>query len=316
MVERVAIVGTGLIGRAWAIAFARGGCETVLWDPREGAAGAALGMIEGLLADLAAFDLLNGQTPEAVRARIAAAASLAEAAAGAAYVQESAPEQLDLKRRLWAELDRLAGPEAVLASSTSALLPSAFTEHLAGRSRCLVAHPINPPYLVPAVEIVPAPWTDAGTIERARALLAAIGQVPMVMRREAEGFIMNRLQAALVNEAMRLVAGGYCGIEDVDRGLRDGIGLRWSFIGPFEVGDLNAPGGVRDYLERYRHLFEAVEQRPLPPAAWEPPLLAQIETERRARLPVQGLAERQRWRDRQLMALLAHKRKATQVIGD
>ena len=316
MSERVAIVGTGLIGRAWAIAFARGGCETALWDPTAGAVAAALGAIEDLLADLAGFELLDGQAPAAVRARITAAASLGEAVAGAGHVQESAPEQLDLKRRLWAELDRAAGPETVLASSTSALLPSAFTEDLAGRARCLVAHPINPPYLVPAVEIVPAPWTDATAVERTRALMAAIGQTPMVMRREAEGFIMNRLQAALVNEAMRLVAGGYCGIEDVDRGLRDGIGLRWSFIGPFEVGDLNAPGGVRDYLERYRHVFEAVAARPLPEPAWDAPLLGRIEAERRARLPAAALAARQRWRDRRLMALLAHKREAARVVGD
>jgi L-gulonate 3-dehydrogenase len=316
MTERVAIIGTGLIGRAWAVAFARGGCETALWDPTAGAVETALTAIEGLLVDLAGFELLSGQVSAAVRARLTGATSLDEAVASAGYVQESAPEQLDLKRRLWAELDRAAGPETVLASSTSALLPSAFTEDLAGRARCLVAHPINPPYLVPAVEIVPAPWTDATAVERTRALMAAIGQTPMVMRREAEGFIMNRLQAALVNEALRLVANGCCGVEDVDRALRDGIGLRWSFLGPFEVGDLNAPGGVRDYLERYRDLFAAVEHRPLPPAAWDAPLLGRIEAERRARLPAAALAARQRWRDRRLMALLAHKREAARVVGD
>lgn len=316
MTQRVAIVGSGLIGRSWAIAFARGGWEAALWDPAEGAAQAALGTIEGLLADLAGYDLLQGQEPAAIRARLRAAATLEETLEGVAYVQESAPERLDVKRELWSRLDRAAAPETILASSTSALLPSSFTEHLAGRARCLVSHPINPPYLIPAVEIVPAPWTAADTMARAEAIMTAIGQAPMRMKREAEGFIMNRLQAVLVNEAMRLVANGYCGVEDVDRGIRDGIGLRWSFIGPFEVGDLNAPAGVRDYFTRYRGLFDAVEERPLPAAPWDERLLDQVESERAARLPRGSLDERQRWRDRRLMALLAHKRDAGRKIGD
>src|SRR5688500_10999017 len=119
MTERVAIIGTGLIGRAWAVAFARGGCRTVLWDPAAGAVEVALPPSEGLPAGLAGFDLRGGQTQSAVRARLSAAASLDEAVASAGYVQESAPEQLDVKRRPWAELDRAAGPETVLASSTS-----------------------------------------------------------------------------------------------------------------------------------------------------------------------------------------------------
>ena len=150
----------------------------------------------------------------------------------------------------------MAPADAVLASSTSALLPSSFTEDLDGRHRCLVVHPINPPYLIPAVEIVPSPWTDAGTMERTTAVMMQ-GR-PCAHRDEAEldGFVMNRLQGALLEEAFRLVADGYASVEDVDIGVRDGLALRWSFMGPFETIDLNAPGGVRDYVERYQGIYE------------------------------------------------------------
>ncbi len=177
---------------------------------------------------------------------------------GRAHVQENTPEDVETKRRVFAELDRLADPEAVLASSTSAILPSIFSEGLKGRGRCLVAHPINPPYLVPAVEIVPAPWTEREAVERAAALLEGAGHAPIVMAREIDGFVVNRLQGALLEEAFRLVADGYATTEDVDVAIREGLALRWSFMGPFETIDLNAPGGVRDYAERYQHIYARI----------------------------------------------------------
>ena len=118
-------------------------------------------------------------------------------------------------------------------------------------------HPINPPYLIPAAEIVPAPWTRPDSSSARARFLAAAGHAPIVMKRELDGFIMNRLQGALLEEAFRLVADGYASVEDVDIGIREGLALRWSFMGPFETIDLNAPGGVRDYVERYQsHLRE------------------------------------------------------------
>ena len=123
-----------------------------------------------------------------------------------------------------------------------------------------MAHPINPPYLVPAVELVPAPWTDAQTMERGAEFLRGIGQVPLVMEREIDGFIMNRLQGALLDEAFRLVEGGYASAADVDRGIADGLALRWSFIGPFETIDLNAPGGIADYVARYGPMYAGLAE--------------------------------------------------------
>ena len=215
--------------------------------PGCGCPAAALATIDGLLADLAAQDMLNGADAAIVRGRMAPAATLAEALADAAWAQENAPEDLAIKRALWRDLDALAGPGTILASSTSAIVPSRFTEGLAGRARCLTCHPINPPYLIPAVELVPSPWTAADTMARAEAVMRGLGQAPIVMQRELDGFVMNRMQGALLEEAFRLVADGYCTTADVDTGLKDGLALRWSFMGPFETIDLNAPGGVRDY---------------------------------------------------------------------
>jgi L-gulonate 3-dehydrogenase len=186
---------------------------------------------------------------------------------------------------------------------------------LSGRHRCLVIHPINPPYLIPAAEIVPAPWTSAETIERARAFLVAAGQAPIVMKREIDGFVMNRLQGALLEEAFRLVADGVASAEDIDVGLREGLALRWSFMGPFETIDLNAPGGVRDYVERYQGIYQNLFSQMQRRIDWAGPALTEIEGERRRRVPLDQLAERQRWRDRRLMALVAHKKRAAQDFG-
>ena len=315
MAESVAIVGTGLVGRAWAIAFARAGWAVRLWDPLAAAPGAALAAIDGLLADLAAQDLLEGTDAATVRARLRAAPTLADALAGVGWVQESAPEDLATKQALWRELDAVADPATILASSSSAIVPSLFTEALAGRGRCLVCHPLNPPYLIPAVELVPAPWTAADTMARAEAVMRALGQAPIVMRQEIDGFVMNRLQVALVEEAFRLVANGVCSTEDVDIGIREGLALRWSFMGPFETIDLNAPGGVRDYADRYEPIFARLFLSMQRRVGWAGPLIDRIAAERRAILPAEALPDRQRWRDRRLMALLRHKRNAARDIG-
>jgi len=311
----IALVGTGLVGRAWAISFARAGHQVRLFDESADLAKKAVAFAGEMLPLLAAEDLLNGQPAAEVAARLRIVASLEEALDGVVHVQESTPENLDIKKQVFARLDRIAAPETVLASSTSAILPSFFTEGLAGRKRCLVVHPINPPYLIPAAEIVPAPWTDPAVVEKTRALMVAAGQAPIVMKRELDGFVMNRMQGALLEEAFRLVADGYATVEDVDVGIRAGIALRWSFMGPFETIDLNAPGGIRDYVLRYQQiysrLFTSMQRR----VDWAGDVLAVAEHERRERLAAGQLEQRQRWRDRRLMALAAHKQKADRDIG-
>ncbi len=312
---KVAIVGSGLIGRAWAISFARAGCQVRLWDPNEEATKLTLAFVETSLGDLAANDLLEDQSPSDVLARITAPASLQDALADAEWVQECGPETLADKHAIFGELDALASPSAILASSTSGLLPSAISENLKGRERCIIAHPINPPHLVPAVELVPSRWTTADVMERAAAFLSSVGQVPLVMKREIEGFVVNRLQGALLDEAFRLVAGGYADPEDVDRSICEGLALRWSFIGPFETIDLNSPGGVADYVARYKSLYSGLTASRTETIDWSGPVLSTVLAARRRNLPANRLPERQLWRDRRLMALRAHKRRAEREIG-
>jgi L-gulonate 3-dehydrogenase len=230
-------------------------------------------------------------------------------------VQENTPEDVEVKRAVFTRLDAAAPADAVLASSTSAILPSAFTENLKGRARCLVVHPINPPYLIPAAEVVPAPWTAPSTVERAAEFLRSAGHAPIVMKREIDGFVMNRLQGALLEEAFRLVDQGYAGVEDVDVGIREGLALRWSFMGPFETIDLNAPGGVRDYADRYQGIYSGIFPSSQWRVDWSGPVMDVVEPERRKKLAADKLAERQTWRDRRLIALAAHKRWANKNIG-
>jgi 3-hydroxyacyl-CoA dehydrogenase len=278
---RVAVIGSGFVGRAWAISFARAGSEVVLWDQDKDAPSKALAYIERLLPDLEANDLLNGTPAGEVAARIRVAATLESALEGAVHIQENTPEDVEVKRAVFAQLDTLAPPDVVLASSTSAILPSSSTEGLEGRARCLVVHPINPPYLIPAAEIVPAPWTDPSVVKRAARFLRAAGHTPIVMKREIDGFVMNRLQGALLEEAFRLVDQGYAEVEDIDVGIRDGLALRWSFMGPFETIDLNAPAGVRDYADRYQGIYSGIFRSSQWRVDWSGLVMDIVESERR-----------------------------------
>ncbi len=311
----VAVVGCGFIGRAWAIVFARAGHDVVLWDKDPRAADAAIDYIGEVVGDLARHDLIGGQPPSQVVSRLRAEQELSAAVNGAGYIQENTPESLEIKREVLAELDTLAGTDAILASSTSALLPSQLSEELAGRERFVVAHPINPPYLIPAVEISPAQWTSQETVGRTRAFLEQCGQAPIVMERELDGFIMNRLQGALLEEAFRLVADGFASVEDVDIGIREGLALRWSFMGPFETIDLNAPGGVADYIERYQPIYANIFEQASRRVDWAGDVLETVEGDRRNRLALADLKDRQQWRDRRLMALAAHKRRSNKEFG-
>ncbi len=315
MSRSIGIVGAGLVGRAWAITFARAGCSVALWDPVPGTVPQALLTVETLLSDLAANGMLGKETTGSVRGRMRGATTLEDAISDAEHVQENAPENVDTKRELFAQLDAAAPAGAVIASSSTAILPSRFTADLPGRARCLLAHPINPPYLIPAVEVVPAPWTDASAVERTRDLMQAIGQVPLVMGREVEGFIMNRLQAAVLQEAFRMVAEGIASVADIDAGISKGIGLRWAFMGPFETINLNAPGGVADYAARYGEAMYQIAETQTTPLRWEGALLEGVAKELDRHTPPASRAERQLWRDRRLMALMRHLGEADETIG-
>jgi 3-hydroxyacyl-CoA dehydrogenase len=206
MVPKVAVVGSGLIGRAWAVVFASHGWRVSLYDISPDVADAARSQVDHALKELAAHGLIAD--PTGALDLIEPSSTLADALEGAALVQENGPEILEVKRALFKELDTLAKPDTILASSTSFIVASRFTEELAGRHRCLVAHPVNPPHLVPIVELCPAPWTAPDVVERARTIYEGVGQVPVLVRNEVFGFVLNRLQAVLMAEAFRLVGEG------------------------------------------------------------------------------------------------------------
>jgi 3-hydroxyacyl-CoA dehydrogenase len=303
---KVAVIGAGLIGRAWAIVFARAGFEVALWDQFPLQVQAAQDFIADRLPELQAHGLLD-EPPAAIQARIRPMKSLWDSVRDADHVQENGPEKLDVKIPLFAELDRAASPYAVLASSTSGIPASAFTKDLRGRARCLVAHPVNPPYLIPLVELCPAPWTDPDVVERTRALMTVAGQVPATVKKEIDGFALNRLQGALLAEAFRLLADDVISPGDLDALVKDGLGLRWSFMGPLETIDLNAPGGLADYCTRYGPLYEAMQEQ-MQPMEWDAALINRLQAAQRALMPANMQNVRQEWRDRRLMALLAHKK--------
>ena len=312
--ERIALIGGGLIGQAWAIVFARAGHEVMMYDASPVVIEQAQGLIASRLDDLAKFNLIDD--PKAILGRIGYAIRIGDAVLGADYVQESVPEKVDVKRDIYGELDRSIGQDTIIGSSTSGIPASAFTENIACRSRCLVAHPINPPYVTPLVELCPAPWTDKTVVDRTHNLMTRVGQAPIRVKKEVPGFIANRLQGALLTMAIKLVEEGYASVEDIDIAIKDGIGLRWSFMGPLETIDLNAPGGIADYMARYGPLYETIEQSAASPLAWDDALGQRIEASRRLALSADQLRERSEWRDRRLMALAAHKQLATQKIGN
>ncbi len=306
--SKVAIVGAGLIGRAWATVFAGHGFSVALYDAHPDAAAAAREHVATSLTELAGLGIIEADA--AAMSRVTIAKDLSAALAGAALVQESGPETLEAKRTLFAEMDRLAPPDAILVSSTSFIMASRFTEALSGRGRCLVAHPANPPHLVPIVELAPAPWTEASVVERAKALYEQAGQVPIVLRKEEPGFVLNRLQAVLLAEAFRIVGEGIAGPADVDKTIRDGLGLRWAFMGPFETIELNAPGGIPDYCARYSASLAETAGQTGSRNPFRADTVAKIMSEWKGAQTPERVSRLSQWRDKRLAALRAHKMKA------
>jgi L-gulonate 3-dehydrogenase len=303
---KTAILGSGLIGRSWAMVFARGGHDVLLWDQDSAQIEKALDHVAATLPLMAAEGLIENAA--SVTARIRGARNLEDALDGAGFVQENIVERVEPKQRLFAEVESLVSGDAILSSSTSAIMPSIIFGGLRTRQRCLVAHPLNPPHLAPIVELCGAEFTSEAVIARARDFMAGCAMSPITVKREIEGFILNRLQLAVLNEAFRLIAEDYVSAEDLDKTVKDGLALRWSFMGPIETIDLNAPKGIADYLERYGPTIRRVGDSQAAAAPWPDSIAERLDAERRAAIPAEKLPGASDWRDRRLMALAAHKR--------
>jgi 3-hydroxyacyl-CoA dehydrogenase len=304
--SKTGVVGAGLIGRAWAMVFARAGLQVKIFDADAKALSACMGHIETLVQDMHGAELVHENPADIVR-RITPVSSLAELCTDVDLIQENIRETLEAKIAIFSQLDALTHKDTILASSTSWLPTSLFTKDLAGRERCLVAHPTNPPYLIPLVEVSPAPWTSEKATQSAMSFYKLVAQEPILVRKEIHGFLLNRVQGAVLNEMLNLYEQGFASAEDLDKVMKFGLGLRWSFMGPFETIDLNAPDGVVDYANRYGHTYAEVSKTQVD-NTWEPQVITQIESERRQVLSHDQLESRSHWRDRRLMALRRHQK--------
>ena len=310
----VAVVGAGSIGTGFALVFARAGHPVRLHDVDPDRLAAARATLEARLADLAAFSLLD-EPPAAIAARVTAELDLSAALADAVFVEECAPEDLAVKRAVFRDLDRLAPGSAVLASASSAIPISATAGALAGRARCLVVHPGNPPYLLPVAELVPAPFTAPATVAAAAALLEGAGMLPVRLEKEVEGFVFNRLQGAVLREAYCLVRDGVASVEAIDTVMRAGLGRRWAVIGPFETADLNVEGGIEAHAARMGPAYARMGAERGQDDPWDDALVARVAAERRALLPLDAWRSRTAWRDRALMALERCRRGSPELGG-
>jgi 3-hydroxyacyl-CoA dehydrogenase len=303
-VQRVAVVGTGVIGASWTALFLARGLDVVATDPSPGAE-------DRLRADVAAHwpstEPVDGASPD----RLTFTPDPARAVADADFVQENGPEREDVKHQLFAVLDTAARPEVVLASSSSGLLPSAIARGCpAHPERVVIGHPFNPPHLIPLVEVVPGERTTDEAVDSAMAFYAAVGKRPIRLRQELPGHVANRLQAALWQEAYSLVERGVASVTDIDTAISHGPGLRWAVLGPFLNQHLSGgPGGIAHILE---HLGPPTEAwwRDLRPVTLTPELVAKLVAGVDDELAGADPAELVAHRDAVLHALLAAKARA------
>jgi 3-hydroxyacyl-CoA dehydrogenase len=308
--RRAGIVGGGSIGIAFAVVFARAGWQVRLFDPAAQRRELAPAEILQRLEELTRFGLLD-EAANVVAARVEIVATLDAAAAHADLVQECAPEREEIKRELFAQLDRAAPAHAILASASSFLAASRFIDAtLPGRGRCLVAHPGNPPYLIPVVEIVPAPFTDDDAVTRAIDLFSDAGLKPVRVAKEVEGFVFNRLQGALLREAYCLVRDGVASVDDIDTVVREALGLRWSVIGPFETADLNTRGGIASHAQKMGPSYARMGAERGQHDPWTHELVADVAAARRSALPLDQWEARVAWRDRALMKLAQYRKES------
>jgi len=252
-IERVAVIGAGTIGASWATLFLAQGLEVAVYDPAPDNERKVRAFIAGAWPTMARLGLAERADP----ARLRFHADPAEAADGMPFVQESGPENLAAKQALFARMEQGLAGDAIVASSTSGLLPSDLQAGRVGPERYLVAHPFNPPHLMPLVELVGGRATDPAVLERAVAFYRAVGKRPVTIRREMRGHVANRMQVALYREAIHLALEGVASIEDIDAAIAYGPGLRWAIMGPHMLHHLaGGDGGLRHLLE---HIGPGIE---------------------------------------------------------
>ena len=247
-IKTFAALGSGVIGSGWVARALANGLDVVAWDPAPGAEEALRKRIANAWPALEK----QGLKPGAAQSRLRFVATIEECVRDADFIQESAPERLELKLDLHGKISAAAKPDALIASSTSGLLPSEFYESSSHPERCIVGHPFNPVYLLPLVEIVGGKNTAPEAIEAAKQVYSALGMQPLHVRKEVPGFIADRLLEALWREALHLVNDGVATTGEIDDAIRFGAGLRWSFMGTFLTYTLaGGDAGMRHFMAQF-----------------------------------------------------------------
>jgi len=299
--KNVGVIGGGLIGASWAAIFSKSGFNVFVYDPFPDVFETYKSRVTSFLEELKSID--ETINIEESLNRISANVTIEDLCSNVEYIQESAPEILSVKQELFAKLDNLAPDEVVIGSSSSAMPISSITQNLKGQHRCIIVHPANPPHLIPCVEICPGENTSNKTIEKTKEIFTASGASIVNVKKEIDGFILNRLQGALLNEAMRLYSDGYASSDEIDATIRDGLGLRWAFMGPFETIDLNAPGGIKDYISRYGPMYIEMAKNQTKIPDWSEEAGKKLEIERRKILGHDELENRAKKRNQLLKSL-------------
>lgn len=280
--NKIGICGAGLIGASWAIGFANAGFKSFVHDSNQDSLKNFEKISDQLLQDIKILD--PKVEPEKIKSNIILGCNIEEICKDSILIQESIIEDLEAKKQIFKELDKLSSKQTILASSSSYLLISKISELVEHRNRCINAHPALPPHVVPFVEVVGSDHTSKEIVQSAINIYKRANYAAIVVNKETEGFVLNRLQGALLNEAVRLHEGGYASMEDIDIALKHALGIRWAFMGPFEIMDLNAPEGIKDSFTRYKSGIQnlAKEQNSVPDYSEE--YLNKLEFEQRNRL--------------------------------
>lgn len=252
--ETVAIVGAGTIGASWAAWFLARGYDVRVWDPADGFTGRTEAFVARVWPIMTELGLADGAATD----RMTCHATLADALAGASFVQESGPEDAAVKTALMADIDAALPPDIVISSSSTALPASEFQGAAAHPARIVLGHPFNPPHLMPLVEVGGGRLTEDWAVDRAMDFYTAAGKAPVRLRAEIPGHLANRLQAAVYREAVYLIEQGYASVEDIDRAMSGGPGLRWAFMGPHMTYHLGGGGGG---IAHYFDILGASQER-------------------------------------------------------
>ncbi|XP_061177336.1 lambda-crystallin-like [Saccostrea echinata] len=301
--RQVGIIGSGLIGHSFAMLYAAAGYRVRMYDIKPEQLQHALSIIDDQLEHLSQNELLRGKlTIKEQRALITGTNDFAECVKDAFFIQECVNESLELKREVHAKIDPICRKDAIISSSTSALVPSLISENLTNKNRFIVCHPTNPPFYAPLVEVIPAPWTDPEVVVTTKELMAEIGQVPVIVKKEIDGFVLNRIQYSIIGECWRLYEEGVMSAEDIDKVMSEGLGRRYAFMGPLEITYLNADG-LLIFGDLYRETLYRVQCSFGPPKKMEGPTLEKMHNEIAARIPLDKLYERRKWRDIRLASL-------------